>query len=466
MDSFWQGHLQASSDEGAESSCQGSQPLNTFEWSALPPLVRFSAPLIRAHEAGSEFDDSPVASVWVHDIFVSKEPIFDQMRRDWAEYDKWHAARRAALMAAKCQATVAEVGAATVSSAASGSSSVSIPSGASRSGFGASASGGGGGGSSSSGISPWRFRPLALSSVRWTPPSLPSKSSLASLVNGGSEGGGGGAGGRGGSTSGGSVAVSAHEGGGSREVAGELACLRSNWFSLPQHASAHHGALLFPTGELASLRSNWSSLPQHASAHHGAPLFPAASNSNTPAQDGAVGVATRGAAAAAACAGSQSAPENSASNNYTEGDSLLQRFSDLFSFHSDPPRTTEDMGGALVASQQAAQQAAQLAAQLAEQEVDVVVAGIITAATTSAVRTHQGGEKAAMACRAVSTADTAQSAPGGGPDDADLALQQAQGTSAGAEGTSAGGASCEAISRWISRGHLALPAGVQPALTA
>ena len=359
MDSFWQGHLQASSDEGAESSCQGSQPLNTFEWSALPPLVRFSAPLIRAHEAGSEFDDSPVASVWVHDIFVSKEPIFDQMRRDWAEYDKWHAARRAALMAAKCQATVAEVGAATVSSAASGSSSVSIPSGASRSGFGASASGGGGGGSSSSGISPWRFRPLALSSVRWTPPSLPSKSSLASLVNGGSEGGGGGAGGRGGSTSGGSVAVSAHEGGGSREVAGELACLRSNWFSLPQHASAHHGALLFPTGELACLRSNWSSLPQHASAHHGAPLFPAASNSNTPAQDGAVGVATRGAAAAAACAGSQSAPENSASNNYTEGDSLLQRFSDLFSFHSDPPRTTEDMGGALVASQQASQQAAQ-----------------------------------------------------------------------------------------------------------
>jgi hypothetical protein len=124
----------------------------------------------------------------------------------------------------------------------------------------------------------------------------------------------------------------------------------------------------------------------------------------------------------------------------------------------------------------AAQLAAQLAAQQAEQEaaeVDLVVAGIITAAARSAVRSHQGSKEAAMACRAVSTADMAQSAPGGGLGDADLALQQAEGTSAGAEGTSAGaegtsagGASCEAISRWISRGHLALPAGVQPALTA
>ncbi len=120
----------------------------------------------------------------------------------------------------------------------------------------------------------------------------------------------------------------------------------------------------------------------------------------------------------------------------------------------------------------AAQLAAQLAAQQAEQEaaeVDLVVAGIITAATRSSVRTHHvgvGSKEAAMACRAVSTADMAQSAPGGGPGDADSALQQAEGTSAGADGTSAGGASCEAISRWISRGHLALPAGVQPALTA
>lgn len=195
----------------------------------------------------------------------------------------------------------------------------------------------------------------------------------------------------------------------------------------------------------------------------------AASNSNKSAQDGAVGVATRAAAAVAAYAGSQSAPENSASNNYTslsEGDSLLQRLGDFFSFgsnsfRSDPPRSTEDLGGALVAAQLAAQQAEQEAA-----EVDLVVAGIITAATTSAVRSHQGSKEAAMACRAVSTADMAQSAPGGGPGDADLALQQAEGTSAGAEGTSAGGASCEAISRWISRGHLALPAGVQPALTA